>query len=171
MLAQLIGLRKIPNRALRLVITASSKNPPASFLVLKFLPPPPPLSGPVHYAKRACPLRVRVHCIRSAHGSVFVHGWNCVGIPRVAPGICTSIRPLGRILPLPLVRQTLPRPSRVGARILQRHPRNRPIVPTRGVDAILPVAEEIQIVLRMIAGGIEELLELRVGHGILINPE
>src|ERR1035437_3819113 len=171
MLAKLIRLWEIPNGSLRLVIAAAPQNAASRVLVLELFCPLPHVSYQVHYAKRACTPRVCVNRIRPTHGAALVRHWNRVGIPRVSPRICAPIRALRCILPFPFMRQTLPCPCRVGASILQGHPRHGLVLPTCRIRAVLPVPEEIQIILRMVMSSIEKLLKLRIGHWILVNPE
>src|SRR5712691_4655456 len=109
--------------------------------------------------------------IGPAHGAALVGGRNRVCIPCVTPRIDATISTLCRVLPLPLVGQALAGPGSIGTRIFQRHPCDRFVVPALGIFPVLPLAEKIQIVLRMIVSRIEKLLELRIGYWILVDPE
>src|ERR1700733_2082714 len=171
MLSQLISLRKIPYGSLGLVIAAAPQNATSRVLVLKFFGPLPHVPDQVQDAKRVCPLWVRVDRIWSAHCAALVWRRNCGGIPGVSPWVDASIRPLGCILPLPFVRQTLSGPARIGARIFKRHPGHRLVIPTRGISPIAPLAEKVQIILGTVVGRIKKFFELSIGHRILVDPE
>src|ERR1700678_1134868 len=171
MFSQLISLWKIPYGPLRLVIAAAPHNAAARVLVLKFFGPLPHIPDEVHYAKRACTLRVSVDRIWSAHRTALVWRRNCGGIPRISPWVDPSIRSLGCILPLPLMRQTLPGPARVGSRIFQRHPCYWLVIPTGRINSVAPLAEKVQIILGMVVGRIKKFFELSIRHRILVDPE
>src|SRR5216684_3571518 len=171
MLVELICLWKIPDGSLRLVITATPQDASPRVLILKFFGPLPHISYQVHHREWACAQRVRVDRIRTPHGSSFVRHWHGVSIPCVSPWIHASIRTLCRILPLPFMRQTLSRPRSISSSIFKGHPRHRLVVPAGRIRAILPIPEEVQIILRMIMSRLEKLLKLCVGDRIFIDPE
>src|SRR5258708_7306988 len=171
MLVELICLWKIPDGSLRLVITATPQDASPRVLILKFFGPLPHISYQVHHREWACTQRVRVDRIRTPHGSSFLRHWNGVSIPCVSPGVHAAISALCRILPFPFVREAFSRPRGISSSIFKGHPRHRLVVPTRRIRAILPIPEEVQIILRMIMSGIEKLLKLCIGHRIFIDPE
>src|SRR2546425_581048 len=79
--------------------------------------------------------------------AAFVELGNGFRLPFVAPGIEAAIGPLRGVLPFPLVRKSLTRPSRVGARIFERDPGYRLIAPALREAPVLPLAKEVMIIL------------------------
>src|SRR5580658_11273782 len=132
MRVQLIGLRKIPDRALRLVATAAAKNSAARVLVLKFLGPLPDVAHHILYAKGARAFRMSAHFVRGAHRARLFRRRNRGVVPFLAPRIETSVRSLRGILPFPFVRKALPCPLRVGTRVFLRNPGHWLFVPAFG---------------------------------------
>src|SRR5271170_7805003 len=114
MLVQSVGLGKIPDRALRLIVAATPQNAGPRVLVNELLGPLPNVSDHVHYAKRTRPLRMRVCQIWTTHAPRLVGHGHGAGVPLVPPRIEPSVVTLRCVLPLPLVRQPFSRPTRVG---------------------------------------------------------
>jgi hypothetical protein len=171
MFTQFVGLRRVEDWILRLVKVASSQNPAAGVFVLKFFGPLPHVSDQIHDAKWAGALRVGIERIRSTHRPSLIGDGHDIYLPVIPPWIRATIAALRRILPLPLMGQALPCPGRISTSISERDPSDRFVFPACGTVSAFPVAEEAQIILRMIVSGIKELLELRVGHGTLVDPE
>ena len=138
---------------------------------VEFVGPLPDVAHHVHHAVGAGSLRMRVDGVGSGHRAACLRNGNGRGIPRVAPGKNAAVRALRGQLPLPLMRQALARPLCVGARIFKRDPGHGPIVPARGEVSVLPVAQKVDRVARRVVRGVEELLELRVGDGKLVDVE
>ena len=67
MLIVAVGLREIPDGALRLVIAPTTEDPRAGMVINEFVGPLPDVSNHIHHAKGTCPSRMRIHLIRSAH--------------------------------------------------------------------------------------------------------
>jgi len=84
MLVKFVGLGKIPDRALRLIVAAAPQNVGPRVLVNELFRPLPNISGHVHYGKRTRPLRMRVGQIWTAHAPRLIgHG----------PGACVPLVP------------------------------------------------------------------------------
>src|SRR6476660_6212139 len=69
MFIQPVGLREIPDRALRLIVASATQDAPPRMLVDELFCPLPHVPNHVHYAKRARSKGMRVHWIRATHGS------------------------------------------------------------------------------------------------------
>ncbi len=67
--------------------------------------------------------------------------------------------------------QALAGPLRIGARVFHETQVTGCLAQPFGIGAVLPVLEKVPSSLRVIVGGVEELLELGVGHGILVHVE
>src|SRR5277367_2498075 len=158
-LVQFVSLGKVPDRALRSIVTATAENAAARVLVGEFLGPLPDISYHVHHAEWAGSLRMSIDRIRTSHRARLVSYRHSGFVPLVAPRIELAVRTLGCVLPFPLMRQALSRPVRVGARIFLRDPRHRLVFPSRRIASIFPIAEKIQVILGVVVGGIQELLE------------
>ena len=171
MLVEFICLREIPNGSLRLVVTASAQDSSHRVVILEFFRPLPDVSDQIHDAEWTSTLRLRINRIRTTHRAALVRNGHGVGIPCVAPRVEASIGSLGRVLPLPLVRQPLPCPGCIGARVFKRNPSDGLVVPACRIGAVAPVTQEIQIVVWMVVGRVEKFLELRVRDWIFVDPE
>ena len=114
---------------------------------------------------------MRVDGIGARHGAAGDGRGNVGGLPEVAPGIGAAVGALRGKLPLPLVRQALAGPLGVGARIFKRDPGDGAIVPALRIAAVLPVAQKVDGVGGRVVRGVEELLELGVGDGELVDEE
>src|SRR5580698_8890358 len=171
MLVQLIRLRKVPDRALRLIVAAAAQNAAARVLIGKLLSPLPHISYQVHHAEGTGSLRMGIDSIRASHGARLVGYGHRTVIPLVAPGIQAAICALGSVLPLPLVGQALSSPTRIGARVLLGDPRHRLVLPSLRVSSVLPIAEKIQIIFGMIVAGVEEFLEFGIRDRVLVDIE
>ncbi len=156
---------------MRLVVAAAAKDGGAGVLVSKFLGPLPDVADQVLHAERACSERVSVNVVGSAQGPAFLGDGYSRIIPRLTPGIDALVGPLCGILPFPFVRQTFSGPCSVGAGVFERDPGDGFVTPSFPISAVLPVAQEVQIIFRTIVGRIQKLFELRVGDGILVDPE
>src|SRR5215469_3314487 len=161
----------MPNGSLWLILSATPQNPSSIVFIREFFRPLPYISYEIDYAERAGTLRVRNDCVGIAHRAVFVRNGISFRVPTVSPGIEPSIRSLRCILPLPFMGQTLACPGRVRPRILQRDPRNRLTVPARWEVAVLPVAQKIKIILRMVVSRIQKPFELCIRHRTFVDPE
>src|SRR5690606_39554226 len=91
--------------------------------------------------------------------------------PVVAPGVEPAVVALRCALPFPLARQALAGPGRIGARVLQRHPGHRPVLPARARRTVDPVAQEVGRIAWRVAAALHEALELRVGHRMAVDVE
>src|SRR6267378_4857598 len=91
--------------------------------------PLPDVTDEVHHPKRTGSFRMSADRIGTAHRAVLILLRNGGCVPLVAPRIEPAIGALRGVLPFPLVRQALPCPDGVGARILDGHPCNRSIFP------------------------------------------
>src|SRR5882757_6129675 len=108
---------------------------------------------------------------RSSPGARVIHRRHGTGIPVWSPGIGPAIAPLGCILPLPDMRQPLPSPSGVSARILNRDPGHRLVAPTIGEGSVAPIAEEVVLIGRIVVVRVDELFELGVGDRRAVDKE
>src|SRR5258708_3649736 len=178
-----VGLREVPDRALRLIMTASANDGGARVLVEVLIGPLPYVADHIHHAKWAGPLGMRIHVVRGKHRTavirnrcrsiVFQGAGNWTSVPggrkpvAVPPRKSASIVALRRILPLPLAGKPLPGPFRILTGILNRYPSYRLFCPSIGIGAILPVLEEVETVLVLIVRCIQEFLKLGIGHWIL----
>src|SRR5580658_11131521 len=72
MLVQLIRLRKVPDRALRLIVAAAAQNTAARVLINKFVGPLPYISYQVHHAEWTGSLRMSIDWIWTSHGARLV---------------------------------------------------------------------------------------------------
>src|SRR5271163_2807082 len=86
-LVQFVRLREVPDRALRLIVTAAAENTAPRMLVNKLLGPLPDVSYHVHHVKGTCSLRMCVDRIRTAHGARLIGHRDRAIIPLVAPRI------------------------------------------------------------------------------------
>src|SRR5207253_10328436 len=124
-------------------------------LVTVLVGPLPHVAHQVHHPERARALRMRVDVRGHRHLARLALRRHVGGVPVVAPWIEALIGTLRGILPLLLAAQALARPRRVRARILDRYPRDRPFLPALARYALQPVAQEVVVVLRVIAGGLD----------------
>src|ERR1700678_2457642 len=111
MLIQLVSLREIPDCTLRLVVTPPAQNTTASVLIDKLIRPLPHISYHVHHAERTGSLRMRIDWIGTPHGARLIRCRHSAIIPCITPRIEAVVRPLSRVLPLPLMGQALSRPT------------------------------------------------------------
>src|SRR5947209_15228965 len=114
-----IRFREVPNRALRLVVTAATKNPCPSMFIDVLIGPLPHVAYEIHHPERASTTRVGVHLVGPARGSTCIRHRNRGTSPFVAPRISSPVGPLRCKLPLPLVRKPFARPFRVSACVFQ----------------------------------------------------
>src|SRR6476646_6250476 len=92
--------------------------------------------------------------------------WNHPRVPDISPRIIAAINSLGSELPFPLMRQPLPCPVGVGTSIFQRHPSDRLVGPSIGVNTVRPILEEVVVVLRAIVSCFHEFFELCIRNWI-----
>jgi len=86
-LIEAIGLRKIPNGALRLVVASAPEHSCTSVLIGKFVGPLPHVAHEVRNSERACSSRVSIYIVGAAKDATLVRQrYGCV-IPRIAPWI------------------------------------------------------------------------------------
>src|SRR5215469_10900654 len=104
---ELIRLRKIPHRSLRLIVAAAAQDAGARVFIHDLLGPLPDISCQVHHPERTGTLRMLVHRVWPTQAAAFVRNGNRVSIPLAAPGVPAAVETLRRILPLPLMRQAL----------------------------------------------------------------
>ena len=127
-----IGLRKVPDGTLRLVVLAAAHDGRASMLVGVFIGPLPDVAHHIHHAVRAR----ASGWASTASGPRMERPWSGEGtlakLPFTAPRISAAVGALRRKLPLPLVRKALAGPFGVGASIFQGNPGDRAIVPACG---------------------------------------
>src|SRR2546425_3970792 len=145
MFVQFVGLREIPTRTLRLVVTAAAQYSCPCVVVRIFVRPLPDVACEVFHPERAGAARMSGNIIGAAKNTpLFRKGYGgCV--PLLSPGIKASVISLGRILPLPFVREPLARPAGIGARIFERYPGNRIVRPAVRKATILPILQEAVI--------------------------
>src|SRR5580698_250574 len=160
-----------------------------------FICPLPDVAYHIHNTEGAGAGGMGIYIIGSKHHTVLIRkgrwsilrvlsqdavttGWSgcaCAGCQSrrqptaVTPRISATVSALCGILPLPLVRKPQSSPTGVSARILYGHPGNRLVGRAFGIVAVLPIFEEVQVVAGMVVCGVEKLLELGVGHGILAH--
>src|SRR5580698_7404707 len=108
-------------------------------LVHEFVSPLPDVAHHVHHSERTGALRVSVHQRRTRKVAAFVWLRNSRVVPLISPRIQALVFPLGRILPLPFVRQPFAGPLRIGARVFQRYPGYWFILPASVRPAVLPI--------------------------------
>src|ERR1700678_2021755 len=168
-LVQFVGLRKVPDRALRLIVAAAAKNASPGVFISKLFRPLPDISHQIHYAEWAGSLGMCIDRIRTSHGARLVRQRHGAVVPLVTPRIEASIGALGCVLPFPFGWEALSSPTRIGPRVFLGDPGHRFVPPFTGIGSVLPVAKKIQIIFRVIVGRIQKLLELIVGHRILID--
>lgn len=119
MLVKPVRRWKVPYRPLRLVVTATTDDASASMLVDEFVGPLSDVPDQVLDAERTGSLGMIVHWVRpSQFAPLFGYRHRC-SIPTIAPWIQPRVAALTGILPFPLVRKPLSRPSRIRAGILQ----------------------------------------------------
>ena len=166
-----VGLRKIPDGALRAVVAAPSQNSRPRMIIRIFVCPLPDVSHHIHHPKRACSCGMSIHLVGAMQNTSFVRNRNDTCIPAISPRIGPAIASLRGILPLPLVRKPFSSPSGIGPGIFERNPGNWLIGPSLRIGSIFPVAEEVQIILRMIVSGIQERLEFRIRDRVFVDIE
>src|SRR5277367_3186875 len=82
-----IGLREIPDRALRLVMTSSTKDASPGVVVDVLIGPLPDVPHHVQDAEWTCPGWMRIDLIRRGKGAALVGRGNIVRFPGIAPGV------------------------------------------------------------------------------------
>src|SRR5450759_1168489 len=169
MLVEFVGAGEIPAAAGRAVVAAAAQDGGARVLVLEFVGPLPDVAGEVHHAVRTGAFREGVDIGGGTQFAAVLGLGEARAAGSVAPRIHPVVRALRGVLPFPLVRQALAGPTGVSARVFERHPRDRLVVPSGGVAAAGPIAQEIAIVGGVIVGGGEEPGELLVGHRVLVS--
>src|SRR5579872_560644 len=112
-----------------------------------------------------------IDSVRTAHRARSVRNRHRLRFPIVAPRIESLVCSLCGILPFPLMRQALSRPSSISSRVFEGNPNHGLVVPACGVVSVRPVPEEVKIVLGMIVSGIQKFLELRIRDWVFVNPE
>src|SRR5208282_1282354 len=117
MLRKLVGLREVPLRALRLVVAPSAQNTSPCVVIRVFIRPLPYISNQIHYAKRTGAFGMSGYVAGGHHVAPFVGGGYGIGRPLISPRISPSIQSLCRILPLPLMRQSLAGPLGISTRV------------------------------------------------------
>src|SRR5580704_5514477 len=168
---QFICLGEIPDGALRTVIASASQNSGACVPIEKLICPLPHVANQVHHSEGAGSFWMRGNGSGPAHHAALVPTGDRRSIPLVSPRIQAAVGACGGVLPLPFVWQALARPGGVDARIFERNPGDRLVCRTRGVGAIPPVAQEIQVILGLIVRGVQKLFELGVGYRVFVHPE
>src|SRR5579875_164392 len=104
MLVVAVCLREIPDRALRLVMTASAQNCRTCMFIDVFIGPLPNISYQVPHAEWTRSLRMSIYIIRwSQHASSIGDG-DCRSVPLISPRIPATVGALRGELPFPLVR-------------------------------------------------------------------
>src|SRR5262249_44433492 len=98
---KLVCLRKVPDRALRLVVAAAAENTGSGMVIQEFLRPLPDVSHKVHYPEWACPSGMRVYCVRSAHRAALVRGGARWGFPSFPQGLFRPSVPCAAYCPSP----------------------------------------------------------------------
>ena len=158
-------------RGARLVVAAPAHDGRARMLVVEFVRPLPDVADQILHPERAGPCGMQTHIGRRRQRAAAEHGRCSLVAPRIAPRIQAAVRALRGVLPLPPVRQALARPGSVGARVFQRHPGDRLVLPAGLRRTVAPVAEEVQRIAWRITGGVDERLELRVRHRMAVDVE
>ncbi len=72
MLLVSVSLREVPDRALRLIVTASAHDGSACVLVEVFIGPLPYISDHVHYTERTGHIGMRIHIVRGKHRTALI---------------------------------------------------------------------------------------------------
>src|ERR1017187_653138 len=184
----LVGLWKVPNRALRPVVAAAAQNCGSRMLVHVFICPRPHVPHHIHNSKRTRPFGMRLDITRRLHLSTFI-GKRCErfrsaclrstggNTPRelrkkpitVSPWKLPAIVALCRILPFPFMRKALACPLCILASVLDRNPSYWFVGRPFGECTALPVFKEIEIVLGMVLRRIQKGFEFGIGDRILVD--
>src|SRR6266481_845451 len=98
MFVQLVGLREIPARTLRLVVTAATQNSCPCVVVRIFVGPLPDVAGKVFHAECAGAARMSGNIIGTAKNTSLLWNRNGGRLPLLTPGIKTSVVSLSRVL-------------------------------------------------------------------------
>src|ERR1700722_19062597 len=117
MLIELVRLREIPHRSLRLVIASAAQNSATRVIVDVFVGPLPHVADEIHHAERTRAGWMRAHAVGTAHRAAFVGRWYRCGVPLVAPRIDAAVAALRGVLPFPFMRQAFASPRCIGARV------------------------------------------------------
>src|ERR1700730_5531490 len=104
-----VGLRKIPNRALRLIVAAATQDASASVLIQILIGPLPDIPHEIHHAKRACSVRMLIYIVGISHRTALILDRHGACVPCITPRISSAISALCGELPLPFMWQTLSR--------------------------------------------------------------
>src|SRR5208337_5337332 len=107
-LAQLISLRKVPSRALRLIVAAAAQNCVPRVFVDNLLGPLPNVAHQILNSKDARTRGMSSYITGRRDFAAFVWRGHRARIPGISPRELVSIETLRRVLPLPFVRQPLP---------------------------------------------------------------
>src|ERR1700728_3143109 len=162
MLVVPVGLREIPDGALRLVVTASAQNGGSRVFIDVLIGPLPDIPYHIHRAERACPFGMGIDIAGREYRSPPVGRRRCrirrIALPgagegtaaqrrrqpiAVSPRIAAGIVALRRVLPLPLVWQAFSGPPCILPRVFKRDPGHRLVAPALGIDPSLPIPEEV----------------------------
>ena len=152
-----------------MVVASSAKNRTPRVRIHVFVGPLPDVPHHVECPEWARALRMGCDIVRAPRLAALVGNGHRLGIPRVAPGVRASIASLRRVLPFPFVGQTFSRPLRIRSCILQRNPGDWLIGPSLRVGSSLPIPEEVNVILGVVMGRVEKLLEILVRHRVLIE--
>src|SRR5882724_9060855 len=98
-----VGLGKIPDRALWLIIAAATQDAGTSVLIYVLVGPLSDILHEIHHAKRACSARMRIHIFRTPHRTALIRDRHGACVPCIAPRINSAIRALRGELPLPFM--------------------------------------------------------------------
>ena len=72
MLVVFIGLWEVPDRALRLIMTASTKDGCGRVVIKILVGPLPYVAHHIHYAEWTCSLGMRINIARGKHGATLI---------------------------------------------------------------------------------------------------
>src|SRR5208283_2049543 len=150
---------------------AASKDRRARMGIAIFVCPLGYVADQIENTKWACSLRESRYVDGRTQGRSRIYRGKNLGVPVVPPRIGATAARLRCVLPLPLMGKAFPAPGCVCAGILDRYPCDGLVIPTLGIAAILPGAQEVVIVFGRVVRRVQESLELSIGHWRPIDIE
>ena len=163
-----VGLREIPNGAARPVVASTAKDACACVFIHVFVCPLPNVADQINYPERARSCGMSIDIVRRAKRSSLIWNRHDRTFPLITPRIDPAVAALCGELPFPLMWKPFAGPFCIGASVFLRNPRGRFLRPSLRIRPILPVAQEIQIVLGAVVRCIQKLLILGVGDRIFV---
>jgi hypothetical protein len=99
-----VGLRKVPNRTLRLVVVPTAQNPAPRMIIDIFVGPLPYVADHIDNTERTRASEMSIHVIGRRQSPSLIRHRNIRRIPCISPGIkAVEFTTLRCVLPLPLV--------------------------------------------------------------------